>query len=280
VRIPFSTALVAAVTLAVSPAALADTTDSANWSGYAAHRPGVTFSKVVAAWRQPGAACTAGHASYSSVWVGLGGYSITANALEQVGTEVDCSLSGTVVSSAWYELVPAPSQLIRMTVHPGDLIEASVSVTGHQVSLRLADATTHRSFVKSLHAARVDVSSAEWIVEAPSDCISTTQCQTLPLANFGAATFNFAAAQSTKRHSGSISDRTWSHTKIVLTPGGRRFVVTPGTGAGSGVATPSDLSLNGTSFTVAYQSAAVSNSRRSASAARVVALGRLVHGLR
>ena len=39
----------------------------------------------------------AGRESYSAVWVGLGGYSENASALEQIGTDADCSRSGAAV---------------------------------------------------------------------------------------------------------------------------------------------------------------------------------------
>jgi len=66
-----------ALSAASAPAALADSTQSSNWAGYAIHRSGVSFTKVIGAWRQPSATCTAGSPAYSSAWVGLGGYSET-----------------------------------------------------------------------------------------------------------------------------------------------------------------------------------------------------------
>ncbi len=56
------------------PPASADSTQSSNWAGYAVHRRGVRFSKVIGTWTQPRATCTPGQATYSSVWVGIGGY--------------------------------------------------------------------------------------------------------------------------------------------------------------------------------------------------------------
>ena len=80
---------------AVTPAgALADTATSSNWSGYAAHRTGVTFRRVSASWVQPAATCQNGENTYSSFWVGLGGYSNSATGLEQIGTGLDCTASG------------------------------------------------------------------------------------------------------------------------------------------------------------------------------------------
>ena len=165
-------ALIAAACAVTAPAALADSTNSSNWAGYAVHKPGVSFHTVSGTWRQPDAKCTPGAQSYSAFWVGLGGFSLNAPALEQTGTEVDCSISGKVVSTAWYELVPAASVPIRLTVHPGDLMRARVTVTGRQVVISLDDVTRHTGFKKTLNANVIDVSSAEWIAEAPSQCVS------------------------------------------------------------------------------------------------------------
>ncbi len=118
----------AALALATAPAAAADATASSNWAGYAIHRAGVRYTRVLGAWKQPGATCVRGRQTFSAAWVGLGGYSTTSNALEQIGTEVDCSASGKVVSDAWYELVPAASRRIGLSVRPGDSMSATVSV--------------------------------------------------------------------------------------------------------------------------------------------------------
>jgi len=243
------------LTLAVAAApALADTSDSANWAGYAVHRSGLSFRRLSATWRQPSATCTIGSPRFSAVWVGLGGYSETSNALEQIGTEVDCGSAGKAVSSAWYELVPAPAQPIALRVRPGDTLAASVTVNGHQVVVTLANETLHRKFTKTLHARTLDVSSAEWIVEAPSSCIGIGSCEMLPLADFGSVTFGHAVAESATGHFGSIGDRAWNWTRIRLRPGAQRFVANRGAVASPGAATPSALSANGTSFKVTYSS--------------------------
>jgi Peptidase A4 family len=251
-RLPVTLIAAVAIACAAAPAALADSSQSSNWAGYAVHRAGVTFRSVQAVWRTPGAACSRGSNSYSAAWVGLGGYSETSNALEQTGTETDCSQSGRSVTSAWYELVPAPSEPIALRVHAGDEMGASVTVQGSRVTVVLDDLTTHRSFQRSLFAPTVDVTSAEWIVEAPSDCFSEYSCQTLPLADFGSTTFSSAFATSTTFHRGTISDPDWGSTRITLIPGGRRYIVYQGQGATTGAASPSSLTRAGTSFKVTY----------------------------
>jgi hypothetical protein len=239
------------VGLLSAASAAADSTSSSNWAGYAVHRSGVRFRTVLGSWTQPHATCTAGRATYSSVWVGIGGYSISSPALEQIGTELDCTAGGRVVSDAWYELVPAASHTTKLIVKPGDRVQASVTVTGNQVKLTIADLTRHRSFAKALHATVLDTTSAEWIVEAPSLCRSASDCQTLPLADFVSAAIGGARVTTTTGHSGSITDRRWATTKISLAEsGGRRFAgASP---AAPTLATPSALTASGTGFIVSY----------------------------
>ncbi len=263
--------------LGVAVPAAADTATSANWAGYAVHRSGVRFTKVIGSWRQPSAHCTAGQRTYSAMWVGLGGYSISSRALEQIGTEVDCNRSGHIVSTAWYELVPAASRPIRMIVRPGDSIAATVTVTGHSTQLSLLDATRHRAFSKILGPSVVDVSSAEWILEAPSACDSATSCHTLPLANFGTATFSLASAQSTTGHTGTISDSSWGATNIRLAPSGRHYVLYGGLRAAGGGASPSALSPDGSSFEVGYSSVSAQTAAAASAQDVAVRAGQLFH---
>lgn len=241
-------ALTGLVLAIASATASADTVTSSNWSGYAAHKAGVSFRTVTGAWTQPTAVCSNGQRTYSAYWVGIGGYSTASNALEQIGTELDCTSSGHSSSSAWYELVPAPATPIRMTIKPGDHMTSSVTVSGHQVTLRLTDATRHQSFSKRMTVGSVDVSSAEWIAEAPSACTSSNFCVPLPLTNYGSLRFTAAKATTTTGRQGAISSPSWSTTELVLAPGARRFIAY----SGAGDSTPSALTSAGTSFAVSY----------------------------
>jgi hypothetical protein len=249
-----ASAIVSAIALFCTPGAVASiattTTDSTNWSGYAVH--GVAFRTVQGSWRQPSATCTKGINTYSSYWVGIGGYSEASQALEQIGTETDCTVAGQTRLTAWYELVPANAVQLQLPVHPGDLITARVTVNGKSVSLSLNDLTRKQSFSKTLTASQIDTSSAEWIVEAPSACIGQGACQTLPLANFGTASFTGASATSSAGHAGGISDAAWQTSKIKLVPGsGRSFIANGGTPS-LGTASPSTLGADGGSFRVTY----------------------------
>ena len=238
----------AAAALLFAPAALADSGQSTNWAGYAVH--GTSFRQISATWQQPSVACLRGRDTYSAYWVGLGGYNLGSQALEQIGTEADCNVDGSRTLSAWYEMVPAASMPIAMTIAPGDRMQADVAVSGHRATLVLRDRTRHRAFRISVSAAHVDVSSAEWIVEAPSDCMSS--CVTLPLADFGAAVFSAARAQTTGGHWGAINDPAWSATRITLAP---QALLASGHASRSG-AVPSSLEAGGTSFAVSFGQAA------------------------
>jgi Peptidase A4 family len=256
----------AVVALVAAPAALANTTKSTNWAGYAVHRSGVSFRQVSGTWTQPSATCVAGRRTYSSAWVGLGGYSPTSDALEQIGTELDCNAGGQAVSSAWYELVPAPTRRIRLTVQPGDTMHASVTVTGHQVVVELDDLTSNQRFRKTLHTAAIDVSSAEWILEAPSECVGQFTCQALPLADFGSVPFTSALAVAADGTTGAIASPAWARTKIKLTPGSQALIVSQNSSDPTGAAVPSALHGAGSAFDVTY--AAPPSQARRASAAR------------
>jgi hypothetical protein len=168
---------------------------SSNWSGYAVTNamPSAGFHRVAGSWTQPAGSCEAGQETYSVAWVGLGGFKHGAKALEQAGTAVDCTQSGHPFYYAWYELVPAAPVTVRLAVHPGDAISASVAQKGARTILQVRDLTTHAAVTKVKTVSPLDLSSAEWIVEAPSICIASSRCTPLPLTDFGSIPFTDAS---------------------------------------------------------------------------------------
>jgi hypothetical protein len=283
-RARLAVALTALVLAAPASAATVASDVTANWGGYVVTPaadpvtglPG-TFSTISGTWVQPTADCAsapAGTSTASAFWVGLGGNSETSNALEQIGTEVDCSTRGRQLMSAWYELVPAPSHPIRsMKLHAGDVMAASVVLgAGNAVTLTLADETTKAVFHRTFTASAIDDSSAEWILEAPSECIGPNACQTLPLANFSSATFALAQATESTGHTGPISDPAWSDTEITLAPHGRRYVGYRQHSSFAGGAVPGPLDATGSAFTVAFK-------RVAAETNPFLSVDRLAHGL-
>lgn len=235
--------------------ATTDTATSSNWSGYAV--TGATFRRVSAAWKVPTVDCSSGTAGYTANWVGLGGNAATSEALEQTGTESDCTTAGVARYSAWWEVVPDAAHTAKLKVTAGDRVTASVEVSGHRVTMRLTDTTRGTSFKKVMTAAAVDVSSAEWILEAPAACTGTgaASCTVLPLADFRTSAFSSARATTAGGHVGTISDRHWTPIAITLQAGGGDRVRGPQdvvTGATGATATPGPLTANGGGFAVVY----------------------------
>jgi hypothetical protein len=239
---------------------------SGNWSGYVAgssssSSSATRFKSVAGSWVAPAAKCTSvdrSGATYSAFWVGLGGAGQT-EALEQAGTESNCSASGHASLYAWYELVPAAPVRISLAVHPGDRISTRVTVEATTVDVSVSNQTTGRSFSKQLTMSNPDVSSAEWIAEAPSSCDGSGSCTPLPLTNFAKVDFTSSSATTTDGHTGSISDPNWSTAAVSLNPGAGSsgFAgVDLASGQSSGSAAPSSLSSDGSSFSVAYSASA------------------------
>jgi hypothetical protein len=235
------------------------TASSANWAGYVVggSSSATKFKSVSGSWVVPTAKCSSGQGD-SSFWVGIGGSgSSDTQALEQDGTEVDCNSDGSASYFAWYEMVPSAPVKVDMAVHAGDHISAKVTVDGTNVTMQLNNTTTGGSFDKTFQMSNPDTSSAEWIAEAPSQCSGDlSSCTPLPLADFGTAQFSGASATTTDGHTGSISDSDWSTVAVTLDPsasssgfGDAQFASYSSSGGG---ATPSQLSSDGSSFSVAW----------------------------
>lgn len=243
-----SSVLAALVFANVAAAAVRDDPQlTSNWAGYAvtggASAP-LSFSGVSAIWKEPAATCTSGGATSSAFWVGLGGLSQSSQALEQIGTSADCTSAGRETHFMWYELVPAASVPIALKVFPGNVIAASVSVAGTTVKVQIRNLTRKTRFSKTLRANALDVSSAEWVAEAPSACNQRGRCAVLPLTDFGTVPFANASATA-NGHAGSIVDAAWTATPIELIPNERLQTATA----------PSQLSPDGRVFTVTFQTA-------------------------
>jgi hypothetical protein len=238
---------------------------STNWAGYAAVTGSSTrayakrFSYVSGTWTEPTATCTAQAPTFSAFWVGLGGYKETSKALEQVGSEADCTASGQVSYYVWYEYFPAPPHTIhKIAVSPGDQIAAAVRVKGDRAVLTLTDLTTGVSFkhTKKMRSPKPDVSAAEWIAEAPSAACNQNRCAPLTLTDFGSLTFTSATATSVGidgRHTGAIDDPAWIYGAIDLESTNLRSRFNDNQPS---EATAGTLASTGDSFSVTYGSGA------------------------
>ena len=254
---------------------------SGNWSGdvIGASATPQRFASVSGSWTQPTANCSSGASRYAAFWIGLGGSgqaqvggSGQAQALEQAGTEADCSAARQPSYFAWYELVPQAPVHLALAVGAGDRMTSTVSVSGSSVRIQLSDLTTGQSAERTLSMANPDVSSAEWIAEAPSACQSSaSDCTPLPLTDFGTVSFTGAHAVTTDGHTGTISDAQWTASAVSLgataSADGGPQLSSYDTSAG---ATPGSLSSDGSAFDVTWSA---SGSATGAGSAGQVASG-------
>jgi Peptidase A4 family len=238
----------------VLPSAVAQTRSavSHNWAGYAVTAKASTtkFTSVSGAWLVPHGKCDSAHPGHTAVWVGIGGFKRGSRALEQAGTEFDCGADGRAEYSAWFELLPAPARVIKMTLHPGDRIHTTVTVRGKRVTIYMRNGTRGKAFRRSFRMSAPASSSAEWIVEAPSKCKFGRRCTQLPLSNFGTVSFRRAQAVTAFKRHGGIAYPRWSNTRLVLS---QRAGGQDSTSAGARIAEPSALRARGTAFSVAYK---------------------------
>jgi hypothetical protein len=226
---------------------------SANWSGYADTDD--TFNSVASSWVEPAVNCNestsnanlldgllggllGGPSSASSFWVGLDGYS--SSSVEQLGTDSDCD-SGTPSYYAWYEMYPNPSVDLPSTdaVSPGDhmtgWVESNASGTSFYLSLK--DSTAGWTYSTTQTGSGFARSSAEVIAEAPSSC-DLLFCSELPLADFGTVDYSGSAVIDSANTQGTLSS--FDANQITMN------------NDGTVEATPSDLSSDGSAFSVTW----------------------------
>lgn len=197
--------------------AMSALTVSTNWAGYAVqtnldYPQAGAVTAVSGSWTVP--AARGRGTAYSSVWVGIDGYS--SGTVEQIGTDSDI-IGGQPVYYVWYEMYPRPAVVVNsMTVRPGDQVSASVQYVSGQFLLQISNHTNGKSFGVARSMARAERSSAEWIVEAPSSDYGV-----LPLANFGTVTITGATATVNGR-TDSIDSLYWDSAAMNMV--GRRTV--------------------------------------------------------
>jgi Peptidase A4 family len=168
------------------------TSTSDNWFGYnqgALANGDQLFHSITAEWTVPTATQhTSAQAEDSADWIGIGGgcvdsgCDVSDETLIQTGTEQDVSSSGGTSYDAWYELVPAPEIETSMTIHPGDLMSASISqvVTYSDVwTITLDDLTDGQSFTTTVPYPSTQ-DTAEWIEETPLEIGTDAGLASLP----------------------------------------------------------------------------------------------------
>jgi hypothetical protein len=235
------------------PASAAATSGDSNWAGYVSSGRGTRFTHVSGRWVQPAVSCTRGRSTYMSSWIGLGGDS--SQILEQIGTEADCDAGGRATYSSWFELYPTVSGSPKLTIRPGDVVSAGVTVIGGDARLNMTDETRGTRFSRVIHGYPFDVSSAEWIVEAPAVCLTgnAASCRGSRLSNFGSTGFTQARA-SAAGHTGTVTDEGWTSTAYAIGGGstngsGSRAARSPQSGSR---AVPGALSGHDDAFGISF----------------------------
>ncbi|MBV9400317.1 MAG: hypothetical protein JO062_20225 [Bryobacterales bacterium] len=217
---------------------------SDNWSGYAVTGVKGSVTDAKGSWIVPSVTCPSSGDEYSSFWVGIDGYS--SNTVEQVGTDSDC-VNGVPTYYAWYEFYPHFAYTIRsITVKPGDVISAEVTASGKGTFTVTITDGNERPFSVSTHVPNAAASSAEWIAEAPYSG------GVLPLANFGTVLFGQDSTAVMETCNATIGGTSGP----IGSPSFANDVaeITMVNGSGATKAAPSDLSSDGSSFSVAWVS--------------------------
>lgn len=226
---------------AAAPASVTNSTSrlsSPNWAGYVAGGNGTTFRYVAANFYVPVLDCAGVGASsqtYSAHWIGLDGFYSSSQTVEQTGVLAYCDTSASPVANyyAWYEEYPNAPVYPSITIHPGDEISASVyyNKSTKYFTFHLADLSNGQQFSvnkKCPSGSSCARNSAEAISEAPSDASNNV----LPLADFGAATFNGVSITNTSgTHRGGFSASGWN-----------TYVITEVNSSGTALDTPTRLS--------------------------------------
>jgi Peptidase A4 family len=187
---------------------------STNWSGYAAYN--TTFSHVRGDWTVPPANCSGVRGQQlriAAAFVGLDGF--LSNTVEQSGTDTDC-IGNTAFYVAWYEFYPDRAVFLDQDVDQGDQMHAEVSRSGTTANLLLRNVTKNWTVTASQSSSSFDFSSAEWIMEAPTN----------RLTNFGSITFSNARATGDAVTDGPIGAFTNDRITMV-TKNGRTTRATP-----------------------------------------------------
>jgi hypothetical protein len=150
------------------------------WAGYAVTGAG-PYTSITGSWNVPAMDCAHGGGD-ASPWIGIDGWD--NGTVEQIGIDLDCR-NGQASYHPWVEMYPGPSDYFAETVHAGDTLTASVSVSGGTWTLTERDVTAgwSRTFHRRPRHAPQQA-SAEAIVE------DVGNGQVPPVPDFGTVQFS------------------------------------------------------------------------------------------
>jgi hypothetical protein len=194
---------------------------SPNWSGYVATGPAgspVSYTSVTGTWVVPTATCAGRDAgSFSTVWVGLGGY--MSKNQEQVGTDTNCDAKAKPTYYAWFEIQPWIAYQVPAAdkVLPGDTMTGLVKIlSATSIELQIQDQTSGWIYSRDITVIAPVNPTAEWIVEAPAACLHWV-CHQANLANFGSVGMTGISATGNGQ-TGTLTDPDWNVIPVQLVP--------------------------------------------------------------
>jgi hypothetical protein len=160
---------------------------SSNWSGYSS--VGGPYTVVKGTFTVPAPVAGTSPRAQVAEWVGVDGTSASDPSLIQAGVDeqADPYSPGGLDVAPWWEILPATATPITtVPVSVGDKVTVTIwQVSGTTWEINLVDDTTGKSFTTLPEKYTGPGSTAEWVVEATSEC--RFQCRTAPLAPYSPA---------------------------------------------------------------------------------------------
>lgn len=171
-------------TATTPPPSTTPTITSPNWSGYGVG--GGPYTAVSGTFTVPSLYNTDPAGTDMSEWVGIDGFSDSSLIQAGIQEYPDPSDTDLFYIVPWWEILPAnQTNITGMTIAPGNSITVDIGqLSGTTWAITLEDDSTEQSFTTD-RTYSADLSSAEWIVEAPDENESPTQ-----LADYSATGFS------------------------------------------------------------------------------------------
>lgn len=230
---------------------------SLNWAGYVVTGATGSVTDVKGSFVAPTFTCSSS-GTYVAIWAGVDGYS--SSTVEQAGFFAECTSSGAApVYSTWYEFYPASPVYVtsQVPISGGDNVYVDISYSANQFTATITSYNAQGSQLGTYTTSATTVSgaqenSAEWIVERPALCSAVT-CTLSTLANFGTASLGLDYTSLSSTNYATVSGTTGA---IGSFPSSSIVALTMVSSSHNGktLASPSQLSSDGTSFNVSQPS--------------------------